>query len=109
MDPRHERLARNESLFREVNERINDLTAHQVGERASRFVCECSRTDCSEFIDLPVAAHGAVRANANRFALVRGHEIRDIESPVGEHGDVLIVEKIGDGAEVAVRLDPRAS
>ena len=109
MDPRHERLARNEALFREVNERINDLTVHQFGDDDSHFVCECSRTDCSEFIHLTAETYEAVRANGNRFALVRGHEIPDIERVVGEHGDVFVVEKVGDGAEIATRLDPRSS
>jgi hypothetical protein len=47
-----ERLARNQSLFREVNERIEYLA--EVNERidycaegaANKFVCECSNTDC---------------------------------------------------------------
>ena len=109
MDPRHERLARNEALFREVNERINDLTLHQLGDGEPRFVCECSMTSCSASIDLTHEQYEAVRASPNRFALVRGHEVPDIERVVGEHGDVLVVQKIGEGAAVAARLDPRSS
>ena len=108
MDPRHERLARNESLFREVNERISELTVHQVGEPEPRFVCECSRTECSELMDLTLDEYEAVRADPARFALVRGHEIPEIERVVDEHAATFVVEKIGDAAVVAAQLDPRA-
>ena len=108
MDPRHERLARNESLFREVNERINDVAVRQFGERDSSFVCECCRTDCSELLHLAAEAYEAVRAEPNRFALVRGHETPEIERVIAKHGDVFVVEKMGDTGDVAVRLDPRS-
>jgi hypothetical protein len=64
-----ERLARNESLFREVNERIEYLA--EVNERidyraegaANKFVCECSNTDCISTIELTVAEYEHVRSN----------------------------------------------
>jgi hypothetical protein len=48
MDPRLRRLAENEALFREINERsaasAADVWAHQ---QAYHFVCECADADCS--------------------------------------------------------------
>jgi hypothetical protein len=39
MSSREERIAKNEAVFREVNERISDITDH---EELIEFLCECS-------------------------------------------------------------------
>ena len=47
---RKDRLARNEALFREVNERVRE-----VGERAGLdmidFICECGDADCTAVLN----------------------------------------------------------
>ena len=45
-DARQERAARNESLFREVNERIGS-TATKLSPMFTEFVCECADDSCS--------------------------------------------------------------
>ena len=52
MGAREERLAQNEALFREVNERVAEVVTHFIevetkGE-AVEFICECGRRDCAE-------------------------------------------------------------
>jgi hypothetical protein len=103
----HERLARNEAFFREVNERIRDV-AHGFGDDARyEFLCECVDLSCAERVTLTLDEYEAVRANGRRFVVVRDHVAPDVEVVVARHGDHEIVEKAGVGGRVADELDPR--
>jgi len=98
------RIGRNENLFREVNQRIEELGdrfgVHETG--TFRIVCECGYEECAEPIDLPVAEYRAVRENPRRFFAVRGHEIPDVEQVVIERDNYVVLEKHpGVPAEVA--------
>lgn len=100
-----EQLARNQVLFREVNERV-----HEIGElwRDGRmeFLCECSQMDCAETITLAEKEYERVRSSSNLFIVVPGHELPEIEQVTERHDGYVLVEKI-NGAEFAVRTDPR--
>ena len=103
---RHERAARNQSLFREVNERIeevmNTLTEFQT------FVCECAKTDCAGQLGLTLDEYEQIRAHPARFAVAPGHVVPEVERVVKEAaGRYDVVEKIAKAAEVATELDPR--
>ena len=105
------RLARNEALYREVNERIAEL-AEEFSEGEVRnpvsFVCECDAADCAASIELTLAEYEAIRAEPTRFVVVPGHERPEIESVVERHAAYLVVEKREeDAAEVARETDPR--
>ena len=59
-------IGRNEALFREVNERIREITAGQgvpFDERVL-FQCECGRLDCHEQIELSLAEYEAARSRS---------------------------------------------
>ncbi|MDQ4082015.1 MAG: hypothetical protein M3123_03895, partial [Actinomycetota bacterium] len=65
MDPRVERAAKNEALFREVNERAREVVEgfdHDV----IRALCECSTPECTETIDLRLEEYEAVRGYGER-------------------------------------------
>jgi hypothetical protein len=50
-DPtRHERAARDQALFREVNEHLVDVM--NASSMFHEFVCECASPDCAESIPL---------------------------------------------------------
>ena len=66
-----ERLARNQTLFREVNERVETLAE---GDR-SEFACECSNTDCIEKVELTLAAYERIPSNSTWFVVKRDHDI----------------------------------
>ena len=109
---REERLARNEALFREVNERVAEVATHFIevetkGE-AVEFICECGSRDCAEPITMTVAEYQAIRAEATRFAVLPGHELPEVESVVKRHPTYLVVEKRqADAQEVARETAPR--
>jgi hypothetical protein len=59
---RHTRLARNESIFREVNERIEELAkSGDLGELDSlEILCECGNAECKEPLRVSVAEYERV-------------------------------------------------
>ena len=69
-----ERLSRNELVFREVNERIREITARFGVLDVALFVCECGRPDCSEAIELVLSEYDALRSSPGTFVMVPGHE-----------------------------------
>jgi hypothetical protein len=109
---REERLAQNEALFREVNERVAEVATHFIevetkGE-AVEFTCECGHADCVEPIGMTVAEYQAIRAESTRFAVLPAHELPEIESVVERHPTYVVVEKRDEDAEkVARETDPR--
>jgi hypothetical protein len=107
MDAREERIARNEVLFREVNERIREL-ADPPREARIEIFCECGLDDCTERIEVRVRDYELVRAEPTRFVLREGHEISDVEDVVISPDGYLVVEKRGRLAEMARETDPRS-
>jgi len=106
------RRARNEALFREVNERIEELEAGLTGYAQNDsllvgFVCECPNEDCGETIDVTREQYEAVRDSPRQFIVVPGHEDADIARIVEQHAHFLVVEKLGEAAEVATERDSR--
>jgi hypothetical protein len=106
---RQERAARNESLFRDVNERIKS-TATELSPMFKEFMCECADASCFEHVSLTSEEYSSVRKMGPVFFIIRpGHEAADIERVVGGEAERYeIVEKQDVAAEVAVELDPRS-
>jgi hypothetical protein len=96
-----ERVGRNEALFREVNERIDQLHDGQGGPEPFDIVCECGDSGCVERFPITNAAYEAVRRDALRFAVVPGHERPDIERVVETYERYLVVEKTDPDAASA--------
>lgn len=107
MDVRANQVARNESLFREVNERIEEVAETMFKSSHSGFFCECGDADCVELMELSVEEYEEIRSDPRRFVVKPGHELPDFER-VFERESHFVVQKIGDAGEVAERLDPRS-
>ena len=102
-----ERAARNEALFREVNEQVRTLSASQPSApEALLIICECSDETCTERVSLPVAVYESVRADPRRFVVMPGHD-NDFERIVDRSDGYAIVEKEGHAGRVAEETDPR--
>jgi len=88
------RAAINEALFREVNERIEELhTELEADGSAEQFICECSDPACTERVTVPLDVYERVRANPRRFFVKPGHEERSLERVVERDDGFLVVEK----------------
>jgi hypothetical protein len=99
-----ERLARNQALFREVNERIETIAGNND---AAEFVCECSNTDCSGTIKLSLGEYEGVRSNSSWFVIKPDHDIAQIERVVSRDDGYAVVEKL-IAEEYLEQTDPRA-
>ena len=105
MEARAERVGKNEAVFREVNERIRDVTRDSTAE----YLCECGDAICTETIQMTVADYERVRAEPTHFAVLPGHEIPDVEDVVSRNdGFVVVQKKAGEAAALATELDPRS-
>jgi hypothetical protein len=105
---REERLAKNEALFRGVNERVREVkvdAAHP--EQRITFVCECGRETCLEEVELTLAEYEAARSVASQFIVKPGHELADVERVLTESNRYSVVEKHEEEAVVARETDPR--
>ncbi len=107
MESRAERAAKNEALFREVNERTSEVVQGYGGGMVVAF-CECSAPECTETVELTLEEYEAVRARGDRFALRASHEDLEIERVVERNERFIVIEKLGEGADLARGLDPRA-
>jgi hypothetical protein len=101
---REERLAENEAIFREVNERVAEV-GDKLGLAMVSAVCECANAGCTERFELSRRDYEGVRSFSNRFAVIPGHEKPDVETVIDRRAGYLIIEKIGVGVEVAERED----
>ena len=108
MSSREERVARNESTTREINEDIEQVHEAAPVEGPVRVLCECGREECDRLIAMTLAEYESVRADPRRFAVVRDHVLADVEQVVAETDRYTVVAKReGTPAAVAVEEDPR--
>ena len=109
MGAREERVARNETLFREVNERIKQVNAGLATIEATDFLCECGNESCTEPISLTMNEYDAVRAEPTHFAVVRVHVVPDIEHVIFQNERYAVVAKTDpDAVQAAVAEYPRS-
>ncbi len=115
MDERESRRAKNESLFREVNERVEEVATGLQAVRFDEdegfligFVCECGQEGCAEQLEVRHAQYESVRSDPRRFLVLPGHENTEIELVVERHQKFWVVQKVGEAADIAIERDPRS-
>jgi hypothetical protein len=71
----NEAALRKRTLFREVNERIRDLSRRFGGAPSNyEFFCECTQLDCVLRVEIPGGIYDAIVADRGRFVVAEGHE-----------------------------------
>lgn len=114
-DARSERMAKNEVLFRSLNERVREITDTLalngvVENRAlEEYLCECADEQCMEQVRLTRREYEDVRANPLRFFVALGHVAPEIEEIVGENERFTVVEKAVGEQDIARATDPRSA
>jgi hypothetical protein len=113
MQARTARQARNEALHREVNERLAEMdkqTHSWAGDdELFDFMCECAAGDgCNARVRMKLSEYEQVRQQDDRFAVVPGHEVADIERVVDAHERYVVVDKARE-LEPYVADDPRGA
>ena len=89
-----DRLVRNQLLFREVNDRIREVTERFDVDHPIGFICECSREDCTDIVSLAAGEYEGVRSSPTLFVIVPGHETLEVEQVVDVNERFMLVEKI---------------
>jgi hypothetical protein len=108
VDERERRLAQNEALFREVNERVETLADRLVPNVPYEFLCECANADCTFRINLPLSVYESIRADPQQFVVLPLHYTPEVEDLVVEEDDYWVVRKTGEAGEYVEQLDPRS-
>jgi hypothetical protein len=104
---REVKIAKTESLFRDVNERIAE-TSERFDADEAEFMCECADSGCAERLEVPLEEYEDVRADATTFLLNPDHVEPDVEKIVDERRGYAVVKKVdGIVARVARQLNPR--
>jgi hypothetical protein len=101
------RIGQNESVFRELNERIELGQWPGEPEAPVAFRCECANLGCNLLIEVTLREYEQVRADPRRFIVAVGHELPEAETVVARAHGYLVVEKFGRAGEVAEETDPR--
>jgi hypothetical protein len=104
---RDERLAQNEILFRNVNERIKELQSDQWGFEEVDFMCECADESCTKVVRLPSREYERIRNEPTHFLVLPGHEVADVEDVFERHDEYLVVEKHEETEQQVTAADPR--
>jgi len=88
-----ERSLKNETFFQESN--MLDLDGRLVlpAERVD-VICECAWRGCVKRIRMRAADYIAAHDQPNRFVVIPGHEIPEIEKVVEEHDGYSVIEKL---------------
>ena len=109
---RQKRAAENQSLFREVNERVKDINDQfHVFTALSDWICECANDGCAERIEMTVREYEHVRSSGERFVVAAAdkHVWPDVELVVERHAKFWVVEKIERAGDLARAMDPRSA
>jgi hypothetical protein len=104
---RKEQIARNEALFREVNERVQEVSEDRA-TATTDFLCECGDAACSETVPLHDEEYESVRADPLLFVVAPGHEIRDVEEVIARNEHFVVVRKHVAEGLIARQTDPRS-
>ena len=98
------RAARNEELFRELNERLGDINENAVAEMGgiSEWICECADGTCIERVPMSFEEYETIRASGRRFLVAPDDE------HVQRNNRYWVVEKKGDAGRSAAKTDPRS-
>jgi len=94
-DVRGDRIARNEVLFREVNERVQEIAGGSAADSVL-VVCECGMVDCTAELSLTREEYVALRADPVAFAVRPDHVEPEVEYVVAERADHVVVRKMGE-------------
>jgi hypothetical protein len=103
-----ERAARNEEIFRGVNERIEEGVERHGVASAVPYHCECGDASCFETVELRPSDYEHVLRERYRFIVLPGHENPTIEHVVERHSGHLVVEKTGEAREQLDQDHPQA-
>jgi hypothetical protein len=109
-EQRQLRAAKNQSLFRQVNEQIERI-GEKVGSSPRElvdFICECTNQDCTGRVAMTRSEYESLRRIPTHFAVKPGHIVPEVEATVSMNERYEVVVKIEAAGEEAIKRDPRS-
>ena len=107
---REVRAAENQSLFREVNERVKDLNVRfSFVTKVGDWICECANDTCFEHLALSADEYEAIRQDGASFVVATSdeHVWPDVERVTERNTRYWVVEMNDRAGELAKRANPR--
>jgi len=110
MGERDRRIGMNEAVFREVNERIEDLAeAFKLEGEPLDLLCECGDPNCVQRITMSRSDYEKLRSDSLQFAVSPGHEVTEAEELIERgRGYDVVRKRSKDAVAVAEQTDPRS-
>lgn len=99
-----ERVARNETVARRVNESIEDGRVNRDG--LVGFICECGQLGCNAVVELSLREYESVRSQPRQFFIVAGHDA-GFDHELSRTSRYAVVAKQGRAGVIAELTDPR--
>ena len=104
---REVRAARNQALFRAVNEKLRELNqAFANVTETYAIACECADTTCVETVHILMEEYTRVREDPNQFVVLTEHVFPDVEQIVAQNDGYSVVEKNVNVAKVTGSGEP---
>jgi hypothetical protein len=106
------RAAKNQSLFRDVNERVKDLNqGFSLVTPMGEWICECANESCFECVEMSADEYEAIRRDGARFFVApnENHVWAEVEAVVARHDRYWVLEKRGRAGALAEQADPRST
>ena len=100
------RIAKTESQFRDVNERIAE-SADEIGLAQADLVCECADPECGHPIEASLDDYERARSDGALFVVAPEHHVPEHEEVVESRPGYRIIEKLRGVGATARRLNPR--
>lgn len=118
--PSPRRLAENEVIFRQANEKVSreldDLRQAAASDGHTgmvpdkdpelHFYCECSDEKCRKRIVMSPAKYKQLHQNSSQFVLLPGHNVPELERVVDGSKEYIVVEKVITPPAQGKRLNP---
>ena len=111
LSDRQEQAAKNQGLFREINERVKELNeGFSLVSPIGEWICECANDKCTETVAMSADEYEAIRSDGVRFFVAPDdeHVWPDVERVTDRNERYWIVEKFGQAGKLAIDADPRS-
>jgi hypothetical protein len=110
VDARHERIARNEAMYRAVNRELEKASKEAGGgtpDDQLEILCECGEPSCNTKLTLTIGEYDEAHGQLDRFIVAVEHEDPHIERVVMRRDSYLVVDKIGEAERISLAEEER--
>jgi hypothetical protein len=105
----HVRAARNQTLYRLVNEKIQPINEafSETLQMEGEWVCECPDEHCTEPIQMTLAENEELRSPANRFAVYPATSTPRSKTSSDKPTAICSLRRPARPGQIAIEANPR--